>query len=114
MEHEEALNKILNFQLANFSHADKHEAKIIKVAEPWQWHNNDRIVCKVWHQKYFDTIEEFPTYVRMMFLSVDDFAMYKDFFGELDEAWNEAMKVYNSVPEVVNDEWFKENGVERF
>ncbi len=114
MEHEEALNKILNFQLANFSHADKHEAKIIKVAEPWQWHNNDRIVCKVWHQKYFDTIEEFSTYVRMMFLSVDDFAMYKDFFGKLDEAWNEAMKVYNAIPEIVDNEWFEKNKFKRF
>ena len=28
MKHEEALNKILNFQLTNFSHADKHEAKM--------------------------------------------------------------------------------------
>ena len=35
MKHEEALNKILNFQLTNFSHASKHEAKIVKVAEPW-------------------------------------------------------------------------------
>lgn len=114
MKHEEALNKTLNFQLTNFSHADKHKAKIVKVAEPWQWYNNDRIVCKVWHQKYFDTIEGFPTYVRMMFLSVDDKAICKDFFGELSEAWNEAMKVYNSVQEVVNDEWFEENGFERF
>ena len=65
-------------------------------------------------KKYFDTVEGFPTYVRMMFLSVDDKAMYKDFFGELSETWNEAMKVYNSVPEVVDDEWFEENGFERF
>ena len=114
VEHEEALNKILNFQLTNFSHADKHEAKIVKVAEPWQWYNNNRFVCKVCHQKYFDTIEGFPTYVRMMFLSVDDNAMCKNFFGELDEVWERAMKVYNSVPEVVDDEWFKENGFERF
>lgn len=34
-EHEETLNKILSFQLTNFSQADKHEAKIVKVAEPW-------------------------------------------------------------------------------
>lgn len=114
MEHEETLNNILNFQLTNFSHADKHEAKIVKVAEPWQWYNNDRIVCKIWYKKYFDTIKVFPTYVRMMFLSIDDKAMYKDFFGELDEAWNEATKAYNNVPKVVNDKWFEENGFERF
>lgn len=50
----------------------------------------------------------------MMFLSVDNFAMYKDFFGELNEAWGEAMKVYNSVPEVVDDKWFEDNRFERF
>lgn len=114
MKHEEYLNKVLRFQLTNFNCADKHKAKIVKVAEPWQWYNNDKIVCKVWHKKYFDTIEGFSTFVRMMFLSTDDKAMYKDFFGELDKAWEESMKVYNSVPEVVDDKWFEDNGFERF
>lgn len=40
--------------------------------------------------------------------------MYKDFFGELNKAWNEAMKVYNSVPEVVDEEWFEKNGFGKF
>lgn len=79
MKHEEALNKILNFQLTNFSHASKHEAKIVKVAEPWQWYDNDRIVCKVWYDFYFDNIEKDATFVRIMFFSIDDFAMYRDF-----------------------------------
>ena len=114
MEHEEALNKILNFQLTNFSHASKHEAKIVKVAEPWQWYDNDRIVCKVWHDSYFDNIEKDATFVRIMFFSIDDFAMYRDFFGELDEAWNKAKEVYDNIPDVVDNKWLEENGFERF
>ena len=114
MKHKEALNKILNFQLTNFSHASKHEAKIVKVAESWQWYNNDKIVCKVWHDSYFDSIEKGTTFVRIMFFSVDDFAMYKDFFGELNKAWERAMEVYNSVPKVVDEEWFEKNGFRKF
>lgn len=114
MKHEEALNKILNFQLTNFSHASKHEAKIIKVAEPWQWYDNDRIVCKVWYDFYFDNIEKDATFVRIMFFSIDDFAMYRDFFGELDEAWNKAKEVYDNIPDVIDNKWLKENGFERF
>lgn len=114
MKHEEALNKILNFQLTNFSHASKHEAKIIKVAEPWQWYDNDRIVCKVWYDFYFDNIEKDATFVRIMFFSIDDFAMYRDFFGELDEAWNKAKEVYDNIPDVIDNKWLEENGFERF
>ena len=114
MKHKEALNKILNFQLTNFSHASKHEAKIVKVAEPWQWYDNDRIVCKVWHDSYFDSIEKGTTFVRIMFFSVDDFAMYRNFFGELDEAWNKAKEVYDNIPDVVDNKWLEENGFERF
>ena len=114
MKHEEALNKILNFQLTNFSHASKHEAKIVKVAEPWQWYDNDRIVCKVWYDFYFDNIEKDATFVRIMFCSIDDFAMYRDFFGELDEACNKAKEVYDNIPDVVDNKWLEENGFERF
>lgn len=114
MTNEKTLNKILNFQLTNFSHADKHKAKIVKVTEPWQWYNNDRIVCKIWHDFYFDNIEKDATFVRIMFFSIDDFAMYRDFFGKLDEAWDKANEVYNNIPDIVNNKWFEENGFKRF
>lgn len=105
--------KIL-FQLTNFNHAIRHRAKIVKVAEPWLWYNNDRIVCKVWSCPYFDANEKAPTFVRIMFLSMDDFAMYRDFFGGLDEAWNEAMEVYDAVPEIIDNKWLEEKGFGRF
>ena len=49
-----------------------------------------------------------------MFFSIDDFAMYRDFFGELDEAWNKAKEVYDNIPDVVDNKWLEENGFERF
>lgn len=109
-----ALNKILNFQLTNFSHASKQEAKVVKVAEPWQWYDNDRIVCKVWYCPRFCSNKETESCVRIMFFSVDDFAMYRDFFGNFNEAWDRANEVYNNIPDVVNNKWFEENGFERF
>ena len=108
------INSILNFQLTNFTHADRHEAKVVRVAEPWQWYNNDKIVCKIWHDFYFDNIEKDATFARIMFFSINDFAMYRDFFGKLDEAWNKANEVYNNIPDVVNNKWFEENGFKRF
>lgn len=110
----ENLDKFLSFQLAILGQGNKHSVKIVKVAEPWQWYNNDRIVCKIWNCPCFDGTERTATYSRIMFVSASEKVMYRDFFGKLDEAWDKANEIYDNIPDVVNNKWLEENGFEEF
>lgn len=66
----------------------------------------------------YDTVTEFETEVDAgdIFVVGSDGGIYniifkKQLLNKDNKAWNEAMKVYNSVPEVVDEEWFEKKWI---
>lgn len=103
------MNHILQFQVTNYNHADLHRAKVVRVRYPVEWYGQSHIVCKIWHASHFGSM------VRLMFLSMDDSAMYRDFdLGNVKLSWQKAMEVYKMVPRIVDDKWFECHGFEPF
>ena len=103
------MNDVIRFQLTNYNHADRHHAKVVQVRWPAEWYGQSHIVCKIWHTYYFGSM------VRIMFLSSDDSAMYRDFdLGDVDLSWKKAREVYKMVPRIVDDKWFERHGFEHF
>lgn len=97
-------------QMINKNNVFLYRAKIVYVADPDEWYDEDKIVCRVWDISWGSV----PT-VRIAFLSIDDKIKYRDFkMDTTEESWGEAIKLYESVPEIIDSEWLKDNGFESF
>ena len=100
-----------NEQMINKNNISLYRAKIVYVADPDEWYGEDKIVCRVWDISWWGS----SPIVRIAFLSIDDKIEYRDFeMGTIKESWEEAIKLYESVPEMIDFEWLRDNDFERF
>ena len=53
--------------------------KTVKVSGAYRWYGRKEIEVRMWHPDYWDNAEETKNCVRIMFMSVDDAAVYRDF-----------------------------------
>lgn len=85
-------------------------SKLLNVSDPESWYYSDKIICEMYHPKYWDGPNEDT--VRILFKSYDDFMMCRDFdYYGLDGNWKFCMEHYfNNLPNTVNVEWLYEHG----
>lgn len=85
-------------------------SKLLNVSDPESWYHSDKIICEMYHPKYWGGPNEDA--VRILFKSYDDFMMYRDFdYYCLDSNWEFCMEHYfNKLPDTVNVDWLYEHG----
>ena len=100
-----------NEQMINKNNISLYRAKIVYVADPDEWYGEDKIVCRVWDISWRSS----APIVRIAFLSIDDKIEYRDFeMDTIKKSWEEAIKLYESIPETIDFKWLRDNGFERF
>lgn len=90
--------------------------KTVKVSDAYRWYGRKEIDVKMWHPDYWDNTEETKNCVRIMFMSVDDTAVYRDFneWG-LEANWNWCKEwLFDKIPATVSTEWMYEHGYAPF
>lgn len=82
-------------------------SKKIKVSDPSRWYGENEITVKMWHNEFCGNGT-----VRIMFFSIDDFAMYRDFNEwDLHINWVWCKRwFWNKLPSQVNYDWLCEHG----
>ena len=86
--------------------------KTVKVSDAYRWYGRKEIDVRMWHPDYWDNAEETKNCVRIMFMSVDDTAVYRDFneWG-LEANWNWCKEwLFDNIPDTVSTEWMYEHG----
>ena len=90
--------------------------KNVKVSDAYRWYGRKEIDVRMWHPDYWDNAEETKNCVRIMFMSVDDTAVYRDFneWG-LEANWNWCKEwLFDKIPDTVSTEWMYEHGYTPF
>lgn len=84
-------------------HKDELE-KRVNVSDPWAWYNESSIQVRMYSP--FDDV------VRIIFESIDDVAVYRDFNEwDFDANWEFCKEwLYDKIPDIVNCEWMYEHG----
>ena len=101
------MNKAVEHQLRNIKENIFCLARIVKVKERDEWYGQKKIICKIWNN--------YQTNVRIMFMSMDDKAKYKDFdCGDKVSSWLSAMDIYSIIPKIIDHNWFEKYGFEDF
>lgn len=82
-------------------------SKKIKVSDPCWWYGESEITVEMWHDDILD-----ESTVRIMFLSIDDFIMYRDFNEwDLPDNWEWCKTwFWDKLPSEVNYDWLCEHG----
>lgn len=82
-------------------------SKEIKVSDPVNWYDKNKIKVSMWNNKFSTNKDT----VRLMFFSIDDFMMYKDFDkGDLETNWYCCYEDYEKLPKVVSVQWLLDHG----
>lgn len=81
--------------------------KKVKVSDPNMWYGQEEITVEMWHDNIFE-----DDTVRIMFDSIDDFQVYRDFNEwDLEANWQWCKTwLWNKIPEVVDTDWMYEHG----
>ena len=84
-------------------------SKRIRVSDPEKWYGKGEIEVSMWHNKSFTCKDS----VRIMFQSIDDFAMYRDFDeADLDTNWSRCCEIFYNLPEKISVQWLLDHGFE--
>lgn len=79
--------------------------KEINVLDPVNWYSKTKIKVSIFSIN--------KNTVRIMFSSIDDFMMYKDFDkGDLKTNWNCCYEVYEKLPKAISVQWLLDHGYE--
>lgn len=86
-------------------------SKTVRVSDPAIWYGQSEITVEMWHDDFLD-----DGAVRIMFSSIDDLLIYRDFNEwELDANWRWCKTwLWNTIPEEVSCEWLYEHGYAPF
>ena len=86
--------------------------KTVKVSDAFEWCGRKEINVSMHHPKYWDNMEEMKNCVRIMFMSADDKAVYRDFTEwELESNWEWCKKwLFDKIPNTVSRKWMYEHG----
>lgn len=81
--------------------------KKVKVSDPNMWYGQDEITVEMWHDDIFE-----DDTIRIMFDSIDDFQIYRDFNEwDLEANWKWCKTwLWDKIPEVVDTDWMYEHG----
>ena len=90
--------------------------KTVKVSDAYRWYGRKEIDVVMWHPDYWDNTDEMKNAVRIMFGSIDDAAVYRDFneWG-LEANWNWCKEwLFDKIPDTLSTEWMYEHGYAPF
>lgn len=105
------VEKIFEADSKEKSYNEFYVSKLLNVSDPHNWYYSDKIICEMFHPKYWNDTHDKDT-VRIMFKSYDDFMMYRDFnYYDLKGNWSFCMEhYYNELPDTVDVEWLYRHG----
>lgn len=84
-------------------------SKGIKVSDPVNWYDKNKIKVSMWNNRFSINKDT----VRIMFFSIGDFLMYKDFDkGDLETNWNRCYENYVKLPKTISVRWLLDHGYE--
>ena len=89
----------------------KHElSKTVEVSDSYRWYNENKLEVRMYRLRANKSI------VRIMFFSIDDALVYRDFDEwDFEGNWKWCKEwLWDRMPEVVNMEWMYEHGYVKF
>lgn len=90
----------------------KRIEKTVKVSDPYRWYGRKEIDVVMWHPECWDNTDEMKNCVCIMFMSIDDTAVGRNFNKwNLEANWNWCKEwLFDKIPTTVSTEWMYKHG----